>query len=71
MKITIESTGDFITVDGRPVRHWKGLTEGGVPCDVMVAAIAVPKDQPADEFAELNPSKPPVLGPMSLAPSMN
>ncbi len=40
MKLTIESTGLTPVVNGVPVRLWKGTTEQGKPCVVMVHMIA-------------------------------
>lgn len=47
MKITIENTDQFVTVETRDgskvdaARVWRGVTEGGVECQVLVTRIAV------------------------------
>lgn len=50
MKITIESTPTISHIDGVPVRHWKGVTEQGVPCDVFIHRLAVSNDVDATQF---------------------
>jgi hypothetical protein len=39
MRITIESTDFTTTIDGVEVRVWRGVTEGGIPCEVFVHRI--------------------------------
>lgn len=41
MRIQIEPTEHFLSVDGVPVRVWNGITEDGNQCFVMVHRIAV------------------------------
>lgn len=50
MKITIESTETITRIDGVPVRHWKGVTEDGTPCEVFVHRIAVSNDVDQQAF---------------------
>lgn len=60
MKLTIESTDQLTTIDGVPVRVWKGTTERGVECVVLVHRIAVHKAQDQAQFeAELFEQLPP------------
>jgi hypothetical protein len=60
MKITIESTDVMTSIDGVPVRHWRGMTEDGVPCEVFVHRIAVPDNADSTRFqAELAEKLPP------------
>jgi hypothetical protein len=54
MKITIEPTNDTTTLDGVPVRHWKGTTDTGIPVDLFVHRVAVREDRDCSQFeAEL------------------
>jgi hypothetical protein len=54
LKITITSTELVTTMDGMPVRLWKGLTERGISCEVFVHRIAVERGRDDSElFAEL------------------
>lgn len=50
MKITIECTDQITRIDGVPVRIWKGVTESGVECVVMVHRLAVELEQDASQF---------------------
>jgi len=50
MKITITATGVMTTMDGVPVRVWRGTTADGVDCIVFVHRIAVAKDEDASSF---------------------
>lgn len=50
MKIEIEATDTITTIDGVPVRLWKGWTENGIACAVMVHRIAVLHSDDATEF---------------------
>lgn len=60
MKIQIESTDQFTTLDGVPVRVWKGATEAGTACFVFVHRLAVRDDADASEFdRELREELPP------------
>ncbi len=60
MKIQIESTSNLTTMDGVPVRHWKGRTESGIECDVFVHRIAGHKGQDSAQFeSELKEMDPP------------
>lgn len=54
MKITIESTNKLTRVGGVPCRVWRGVTEGGIGCDVAVPLMRVHMDADNAEFdAEL------------------
>lgn len=60
MKISITATEKVTTMDGVPVRVWEGVTERGAKCLVFVHRVAVPTDEPADEFnRELHEMLPP------------
>jgi hypothetical protein len=50
MKITIIPTEKLTEVDGVRARVWEGVTERGAKCLVFVNRIAVPIDQPNEEF---------------------
>lgn len=48
MRITIENTDQLVTIEDRsgaavPARIWRGVTDGGVECQVLVTRIAVHK----------------------------
>ena len=54
MKITIESTDILAEYNGRECRVWRGITESGIPCDVLVPCLRVRSDQQCSQFeAEL------------------
>ena len=60
MKITIEATGDLTCIDGVPVRVWRGETDGGVVCLVMVHRVVVRADDDTQQFErELKEQLPP------------
>lgn len=50
MRITIESTEHTTEINGVPVRHWKGVTDSGVECEVFVHRIAVRADRDREAF---------------------
>lgn len=50
MKITIESTTKFVTVNGVPARIWEGVTEGGVGVTCFITRIAANKDADLAQF---------------------
>lgn len=50
MKITIESTDEITHFDSVECRHWRGATDGGVPCHVFVHRMAVRKDENCELF---------------------
>jgi len=52
MKITIEPTGEFQTVNGAPARVWKGKTESGAEIMAFVATIALHKSATREQHAE-------------------
>jgi hypothetical protein len=45
MQLLIESTDQLTTIDGVPVRVWKGRTDDNVECKVFIHRIAVHKSQ--------------------------
>ena len=47
MRITLESTDQLTTMNGCPVRVWRGTTAGGVPFLAFVHMLAV--DAAADQ----------------------
>lgn len=60
MQIVIRSTDTLTQIDGVPVRHWRGVTDSGIPCEVFVHRIAVRDDHDAGQFeAELAEQLPP------------
>lgn len=60
MKMTVEATDQTTTIDGVPVRLWKGVTESGTKCEVFIHRIAVHKDEDATQFdKELKEQLPP------------
>lgn len=60
MNIEIEATDTITTIDGVPVRLWKGWTENGIACAVMVHRIAVLHSEDATEFdSQLKEQLPP------------
>jgi hypothetical protein len=60
MKLMIESTDQLTTMDGVPVRVWRGVTDRGVRCFVFVHRLAVHKDEDATQFdLELKETLPP------------
>lgn len=40
MKLTIEPTPDFVTINGQPLRVWRGQDEAATPVHVYVRAVA-------------------------------
>jgi hypothetical protein len=57
MKITMESTTQMVAIEtgngGRlQARVWKGVTEGGVECQVLVPRIAVHKADDNSAFEQ-------------------
>lgn len=60
MEIMIKSTDELTTIDGVPVRVWRGTTERGAGCLVFVHLIAVAEEQDRSEFQrELKEQLPP------------
>ncbi len=60
MQIQIEATDKLTTMDGIPVRVWKGVTASGIECFVFVHRLAVRKDLNCSQFeAELAEQVPP------------
>ncbi len=60
MKILIESTDQFVSLDGVQARIWNGTTENGTPCLVLVHRIAVATSEDPTWFeAELAEQLPP------------
>lgn len=61
MKLTIESTEEFVFVDNTPVRVWNGVTEGGLNVYVLVAAVAAPTEADTSELDALQQLPPPAM----------
>ena len=60
MKIQIEATPHITQLDGVECRAWRGITEDGVECVVLVHRIAVRLDADARRFdRELREKLPP------------
>lgn len=51
MRLTIESTSVVTTIDGVPVRLWRGRTDRGCPVDVFVHRVG---SDDVDAQAELS-----------------
>lgn len=59
MKVELEPTGTFETVNGTPTRIWKGRTDKGVEVAAYIACVRVHKDHDNSAFeAELREVKP-------------
>ncbi len=55
MKITIENTDQIVSVETRdgakvPARVWRGVTDGGVECQLLITRIAVHRDAATAAF---------------------
>ena len=50
MHIQIESTEDLTSIDGVPVRRWKGVTASGIECHVFVHRVAVLRTEDCTQF---------------------
>jgi len=51
MRLSIESTGDLVSVRGVVCRRWIGKSDDGVECEVFVHRVAVREDLEQAEFA--------------------
>jgi hypothetical protein len=51
MKITVESTDEFVAIEGRSARLWKGTTGGGVEVYVFILSVAVVHESEEFQFA--------------------
>jgi hypothetical protein len=40
MKMTLESTDRFMSINGQPHRVWQGKTEGGIPVEAYIRAVS-------------------------------
>lgn len=58
MRITIEKTDEITEVNGVPARVWNGVTEGGIPCSVLVTRLAVSALADTAEFERELSEKP-------------
>ena len=56
MKLTIESTGEFVDVTAGRSRVWKGFTETGEQCLLFVRCWDTPTHARIQEFEDLNPA---------------
>ena len=64
MRITMESTEQMVSIETRnggrmQARVWKGVTEGGVECQVLVPRVAVHKAADNSAFERELTEKPP------------
>jgi len=61
MKIIIELTSKFVTLNGVPARIWEGETESGIKLHCYITRIAIDKDETRiEEFEkELQQQRPP------------
>jgi hypothetical protein len=50
MKVTLESTDQFVEVNGITARVWEGHTESGIPVTAIIPRIGCPKDADASQF---------------------
>lgn len=50
MKLTIESTDEFIEFNNTKCRVWKGKTEGGNDIVCLIAGVGVPENADAAEL---------------------
>ena len=67
MQLIITSTNLITTINGQRVRVWRGVTAGGVDCDVFVARLAANGEDDVTEFeAELKET----LQPSETCPAM-
>jgi hypothetical protein len=69
VKITIESTSEFVEIEPQgsgtvvPARVWQGTTEGGVKIQVLVTRIGASADEDLRQFEkELREVSPPIAG---------
>lgn len=53
MKIEIRPSNEFVFCDGIVARIWRGTTDRGTKCIVVVTRIGTADDSPEDEFREL------------------
>lgn len=53
MKLTIEPTGDFLTIEGARCRLWTGRDQGGTPCHVYVRTVS-PQTHDPEALAAFN-----------------
>jgi hypothetical protein len=60
MKITIESTGRIVNLEGIDCRLWEGTTERGVKIECLIPRVAARDDQDLSQFeAELKEQRAP------------
>jgi hypothetical protein len=50
MKITIESTGEILAVNGVPARVWQGKTDTGIPLVALIVTIGVDREEDCEQF---------------------
>ena len=64
MKVTIESTGEIVVVNGVPCRVWEGVTERGIQVQALIPRIAAKANQDLAQFEkELKECRPPLAVP--------
>ena len=50
MKVTLESTEKFVTLNGVPARIWEGTTEHGTKVQAFITRIGHPEGEDGSEF---------------------
>lgn len=50
MKLVLESTEEFVQVDGAIARLWRGTSAAGVPVYAFVLCVAVPAGRPEADY---------------------
>jgi hypothetical protein len=50
MKITLESTGQIVELNGIQARVWQGTTESGVPLTAFIPRVAVHPNYDQSQF---------------------
>lgn len=62
MKLSLESTDQFVTLNGVPARVWEGTTASGVRVHAFITRIAVHRDDDGAELErELTEHRPPTV----------
>ena len=50
MKITLESTGQIVELNGTPCRVWEGTTAAGVKLTAFIVRVAVDRAHDSTQF---------------------
>ena len=69
MKARVESTKEIITMDGVPVRVWKGVTENGTRFELYVPRVGHPPGTEAEFQAEFEERRTPKFETIDLPPA--